>query len=285
MRADYFSDAPASAVDPDIRARLTTALDAVRAAGDEAMRGFGAGLAIETKADGSPVTAADRAAEQALRETIRAVHPDDGILGEELGEISGSGEWRWIVDPIDGTAAFVAGVPLFGVLAAVERRGEPVVGVLHFPALGQTVWASAGAGAWSDGARVRVSTTTCIEDARVLTSELAASGYERLPGNGGVDARDARHAWQRLARRARLARTWGDAYGYALVATGRADVMIDPACALWDAAPLIVVIEEAGGVFTDVRGRRTHAGGSAVATNRTLRAEVDRALLGTGEDA
>ena len=276
---------PVSGVDPGIDARLTTALDAVRTAGAEAMRGFGAGLAVERKADGSPVTAADRATERALRETILARHPDDGILGEELGETAGSDEWRWIVDPIDGTASFIAGVPLFGVLAAVERRGEPVVGVLHFPALGETVWASAGGGAWADGSAARVSATARIEDARVLTSELATGGYDRLRGEAAACARQARRAWLELSARAMLARTWGDAYGYALVATGRADVMIDPACALWDAAPLIVVIEEAGGVFTDVRGRRSHARGSALATNRPLRVEVERIVGAAGDDA
>lgn len=261
--------------------RLALALDAAREAGRIALRWFRAGIAVETKSDGSPVTEADRAVERALRDSIRARFPDDGILGEELGEDgAGDGDWRWILDPIDGTAAFVAGVPLFAVLIAVEHGGEPVVGVLHFPALGETVWASRGGGAWLNGTRARVSPVDSIGAARVLTSELAARAYAAIVPERRAAAERLRSAWQRLASQAALARTWGDAYGYALVATGRAEIMLDPALSLWDAAPVRIVIEEAGGVFTDADGRPDHASGSAVATNRALRPLVARVLNG-----
>ena len=260
------------------RARLDTALEAAQAAGRIVMRSFRSRIAIDVKADGSPVTEADRASERSLRSAIAARHPDDGVLGEELGEVAGGNEWRWILDPIDGTAAFLAGVPMFGVLVAVERAGVPVVGVLHFPALGETVWASAGGGAWHDGERASVSDVATIEEARVLTTDLAERPYAAIGGPRAATAMRLRGAWQRLATRAALARTWGDAYGYALVATGRADVMIDPALSIWDAAPLRVVLEEAGGLFTDADGNPTHTGGSGIATNRALRPLVDDIL-------
>lgn len=271
---------PASAAPPaaELAPRLETALAAARAAGEEALRGFRAGLEVQRKRDGSPVTESDRAVERALRDAIRSRHADDGILGEELGEEPGRSGWRWIVDPIDGTTAFAAGVPLFGVLIAVERRGKPVIGVLHFPAIRETVWASAGGGAWFDGAPARVSAVDRIEEARVLTTDLAARPYASLDAEARALAARVAGGWERLRPRAALARTWGDAWGYALVATGRADVMMDPALAIWDAAPLLVVVEEAGGVFTDGRGRRTHAGGSAIATNSALRPAVARLL-------
>lgn len=264
---------PAGTID-----RLETALAAARDAGRVVMASFGARLAVDVKADGSPVTDADRAAEDALRAAIRARHGDDGVLGEEFGEDGGTSGWRWILDPIDGTAAFVAGVPLFAVLVAAEFEGEPVAGVLHFPALGDTVWASAGGGAWRNGVRATISDTASLAHARVLTTELARRPYASLDDGRASTARRLRDGWTRLAERAALARTWGDAYGYALVATGRADAMIDPALSIWDAAPLRVVIEEAGGVFTDAHGNATHAGGSAIATNRALHAAVLRSI-------
>ena len=266
---------------PGLLDRLATALDATGEAGAQVHAAFGTRLHVETKRDGSPVTDADRAAERALRTSIRARHPDDAVLGEELGELPGMNGWRWIIDPIDGTAAFIAGVPLFGMLLAAEYEDSVVLGVLHFPALGETVWATAGGGAWRNGQRVGVSSVSTLAEARVLTSELARAPYAVLREPAAAGARRMRDAWLRMAERAALARTWGDAYGYALVATGRAEVMLDPACSIWDAAPLIVVIEEAGGVFTDASGKRTHRGGSALATNRALRTTIDDLLEAT----
>lgn len=263
-----------------IATRLATALAASRDAGELIMNAFGRHLEIDIKADGSSVTAVDRAAERVLRESIRSRHQHDAILGEELGEESGMNEWRWILDPIDGTTAFIAGVPLFGVLVAAELNSRPVLGVLHFPALGETVWASSGAGAWFNGTRASVSSIATLAEARVLTTELADRPYDALSPERTLVANRLREGWLRLAAGAALARTWGDAYGYALVATGRAEVMLDPSLSIWDAAPLLVVIEEAGGVFTDAADRAVHTGGTAIASNRALRPVVDRALNG-----
>lgn len=200
---------------------------------------------VEKKADNSPVTAADRAAEEFLREHIRRHFPDHGILGEEFGEEKGSSPYRWILDPIDGTKSFVCGVPLYGTMVAVEdtRVQDAVVGVLHFPALAETVWAARGHGTYWNGRRVTTSSDSDLSNAVLLTTDaghLAGSPFEAL--------------YDRLAASTKFTRTWGDCYGHALVATGRAELMIDPRMHLWDVAALKPVIEEAGGLFVDSRG-------------------------------
>lgn len=260
----------------DLERRLEFAVDIARRAGADTLRWFRRGVDVERKADGSPVTEADRSAERLLRRAIATAYPDDAVLGEELGETAGASDGRWILDPIDGTAAFVSGVPLYGVLVAWERAGAPTLGVLHFPALGETVAAARGLGCRFEGRAAAVSTVDRLEDARVLTTDLARAPYSALEGEAARAYERAQNQWDSLRDRARLARTWGDAFGYALVATGRAECMMDPHVSIWDAAPLLPVVEEAGGVFTDLGGRRTHAGGSALATNAALAATLRR---------
>ncbi len=257
---------------------LDFAVDVATQAGQVTLRWFRRDLAVETKADGSPVTAADREAERLIREAIASRFPADDLLGEELGESprepaaasSPAARRCWVIDPIDGTRSFVRGVPLFGVLLALVETGTPVLGVIHLPALGETVAAARGEGCWHKGARARVSTEARLDRALVLTTDV--EGSERRHGAAG---------WERLRRAAGSVRTWGDCYGYALVATGRAEVMLDPVMAPWDVAPLAPIIEEAGGVFTSWHGERAYPTGSAVATNAALAAEV-RALLEVG---
>lgn len=246
---------------------LDFAVETAWQAGRVTMRYFRTGTEVFTKEDLSPVTAADREAEQLMRERIARQFPQDGVLGEEFGEQNPGAGRRWILDPIDGTKSFVRGVPLFGVLLALEEDGEAVLGVLHFPALAETVWAARGAGCWFNGERARVSDT-----ARVAEALVCATDAEYLQQRG------RRRAWDQLRSGALLARTWGDCYGYALVATGRAEVMVDPDLAPWDSAALKPVIQEAGGVFTDWNGVATHLGQGGVATNSALASEV-RALL------
>jgi histidinol phosphatase-like enzyme (inositol monophosphatase family) len=216
------------------------------------------------------VTAADRAAEAAAREWIERRFPGDGVLGEESGETRSDAARRWIVDPIDGTKSFVRGVPLWGTLVGVAEGTSIVAGAAFFPAVGELVAAAPGQGCWWNGARCRVSDTASIARATVLTTD------ERFPGR---DAR--RNAWRELAARAAVSRTWGDCYGYLLVATGRADVMVDDRMNAWDAAAVLPIVTEAGGVFTDWSGSPTAFGGSAIATNTLLAAPV-RAVLGAG---
>jgi histidinol-phosphatase len=250
---------------------LLEAVEAVaRLAGETAMRWYRRGVAVDTKADGSPVTEADRAAEAAARAWITARFPLDGIVGEEFGVERPDAPRRWFVDPIDGTKSFVRGVPLWGSLVGVVEGDTVLAGAVCCPAADETVVAALGAGAWHNGARCRVSDTAHLHEATVLVTD------ERAYGDSTKCA-----GWRALAESASIARSWGDCYGYVLVATGRADAMVDPKMNPWDAAAVLPVIEEAGGVFTSYAGERTAFGGDVVATNAALAASV-RATLGAG---
>jgi histidinol phosphatase-like enzyme (inositol monophosphatase family) len=248
--------------------RVAPAAELARITGTVALRHYRTNLTVETKSDGSPVTVADRAAEAAARAWVQSRFPQDGILGEELGEERAGAARRWIIDPIDGTKAFVRGTPLWGSLVALCEGERVLAGAAYFPAVDELVAAAPGAGCWWNGCRCRVSSVSALADATVLTTdERFPENPERAPG------------FRALARAASVSRTWGDCFGYLLVATGRAEVMCDGTMSVWDAAALQPIIEEAGGVFTDWSGVPTAFGGSAVATNRALADEV-RAVLG-----
>jgi histidinol-phosphatase len=251
------------------RASLLEAVqEAARVAGNVAMRHYRTSLAVESKADGSPVTIADREAEGAVRDWISRRFPDDGIEGEELGLLRAGARRRWILDPIDGTKTFVRGVPLWGTLVAIIEGTDVVAGAAFFPAVDEMVVAAPGEGAWWNDARCGVSRVDRLDRSTVLTTD------ERFRGD---DAK--RVAWRRLSERAKVSRSWGDCYGYLLVATGRAEVMVDGRMRVWDAAALMPIIEEAGGVFTDWTGARTVFGGNAIATNAALAVEARELLL------
>jgi len=252
---------------------LHAALEAAELGGRIALAKWRAGILTEWKADGSPVTAADRAAELGIREWVARHFPGDAVLGEELGETPGSTGRRWIIDPIDGTKAFVAGVPLWGSLVAVMEGERVLAGAAAFPAVAEALTAAPGEGCWHNGSRASVSVIENLATATVLTTDLS-----------GFPSGAHRAAWDALARRARVSRTWGDCYGYLLVATGRAEVMVDPIMNPWDACALQPVIEEAGGVFTDWRGHRTAFGGDTIATNAALSRVVRVALGAEGSD-
>jgi histidinol phosphatase-like enzyme (inositol monophosphatase family) len=195
-------------------------------------------------------------------------------LGEEFGAIDGSSGYRWVLDPIDGTKSFIHGVPLYTTLVAVLAGEQPRLGVIYAPACGEMVFAAAGCGCWYCDDRhpeysttpARVSGVQTLRDATLLTSEIATFNTER--------AKDALAVYLELQQAVRLARTWGDGYGYLMVATGRAEVMIDPAMNLWDAAPLQTIIEEAGGRFTDWQGCATVHSSDSIATNGLVTDEV-----------
>jgi histidinol phosphatase-like enzyme (inositol monophosphatase family) len=256
-------------LDREIAARLDLARRAACDAGKLTLSFFrGDAFAVEAKSDGSPVTEADRQAERELRRQIADSFPYDAILGEEYGEQSGTSEFRWIMDPIDGTKSFVRGVPLYGTLVGVEHAGDPVAGVIYIPPLDECVYAARGTGAWltrgsGQPARAGVSKRERLADGLFLTSQV--SSFAR---------RGAAEAYSRLQRAAGVTRTWGDCYGYLLVATGRAEAMVDPIMNLWDAAAAAPIVEEAGGTFTDWSGKRTVASGEGVATNGLVLAEV-----------
>jgi len=247
--------------EPRLRDLLDVAMAAAWAGGRRTLAYFNAGVPVEWKPDATPVTAADREAETLIRQTIARAFPDHAVLGEEEGESPGRAPYRWIVDPLDGTRSFVRGVPLYGTLVGVEAHGEPVVGVVYLPALDEMVAAARGEGCTWNGRPCRVSPVDRLADALVVVSD------ER-------SARTRSEAYARLAARTQLQRTWGDCYGYVLVATGRAEVALDPVVNVWDCAALLPVVEEAGGRFTDWKGRRAIDAGEAVATNAALHAPV-----------
>ncbi len=248
---------------PSTRSLLEFAIDAAWQAGRLTLGYFQTGISADRKSDNTPVTAADRQAEQKLRELIARAWPDHGVIGEEFGVQPGSSGLTWILDPIDGTKSFVHGVPLYANLVALVDAQGPLVGVANFPALGEMVYAARGEGCYWNGRRAQVSAVSVLRDAVLLTSEL--DGFAPR----GKDA-----AWQRLIAATAIQRTWGDAYGYALVATGRAEIMVDPAMEVWDCGPLQVILEEAGGAFTDWRGAPTIHGREAIATNGLLHQAV-----------
>lgn len=239
---------------------LDDAVAVARAAGDLTLRWFRSkALVVDRKGDGTPVTDADRAAEAHVRSWLAEAYPDDAILGEEEGEVAGTSGRRWFIDPIDGTKAFTHGVPLFSTLLAVDDEHGPAVGVIHLPALGETVWAGRGLGAFVDGRPARVS------DRRDLAgSYLTTSGFDYWPEAALLAVRGS----------GMQMRTWGDGYGYALVATGRCEAMVDPVAAPYDLAPMPVLLGEAGGRFSDWTGAARIDGGSGLATNGHLHDEV-----------
>ena len=226
-----------------------------------------AGLAVETKADQSPVTAADRGAEDLMRTLIAKKFPAHGIIGEEFGSERADAEFVWMLDPIDGTKSFITGVPLWGTLIALLHRGQPVLGAIHQPILKQLMLGDS-ATTTLNGRAVRCRATARIEDATLLYSD---------PLNPAKYQDGATH--EALLRRAKLVRTWGDCYGYLLVAGGWADVMLDPIMNPWDIAALVPVIRGAGGVISDWRGGAAYPAQSTIAAaTPALHAQVIAAL-------
>lgn len=250
--------------DPSPRELVEVAVEAAWIAGRLTLEYFQTGVAHARKDDGSPVTVADRRAETVIREMISARYPSHAVLGEEFGR-SGPDDarYRWILDPIDGTLSFISGVPFYGVMIAVECEGDTVAGVVNLPAMGEIVAAGRGEGCYWNGRRARVSETSRLEDALVLCTDVRA-----MESFGRGDA------YARICAASRMQRTWGDCYGHILVATGRADVMLDPIMNIWDTAALRPILEEAGGSFTDWTGMPTHTAPEAVSTNGRLRDEL-----------
>ncbi|MEZ6101864.1 MAG: inositol monophosphatase family protein [Pirellulaceae bacterium] len=275
---------PTSAEQFQLQRRYLAAVDFARKAGQSTLKHLRPDLHVECKSDNSPVTIADREAEQILREHVLAAFPDDSILGEEFGAVTGTSEYRWVVDPIDGTKSFIAGVPLYGTIVGVQHRRQNVIGVVYIPGLDEIVHACIGQGAWhqvgSHAAQAaRVSDCVELQDAIFVTSQ-----------RDNFDRRDAREKFFQLEAAAWVTRTWGDCYGYVLVATGRADLMVDPLMNQWDAVGIEPILREAGGVFADWQGgtdRFTQIEGfpgEGVGTNARLLPQVT-AILGAGGPA
>ena len=252
-------------MNPELGELLDLARRAAALAGEIVMPLYEQDLTVELKADGTPVTLADRRAEEAMRALFERETPAFGVLGEEFGETPGDGRHRWVIDPIDGTKTFIHHVPLFGTLVALEREGEPIIGVVACHAVAETAWAARGGGAFLNGDPTRVSAVTTLAQATVLTTS-SPSLQGRTP-----------QGFARLAHEARMLRSWGDCYGYLAVITGRAEAMIDPVVSPWDIAPFGVLIAEAGGTLSSWAGAPGTAG-DAIATNGKLHAAVIETL-------
>ena len=260
------------ASEDDLDAWLSLALEICDEADRLALRSFRREIPVSRKPDRTFVTEADRAIERLIRERIRAIHPDHGLVGEELGDEDRAAAVRWYIDPIDATHNFIRGVPIFGILLAVEVEGEMQVGAMSAPALGERWYAARGRGSWAvsrEGVRrrLRVSEVDAIENAQLIYGsrrEDVASGL--MPGfDAVIDA-----CWRE--------RGFGDFWGYALVADGAAEAMFETGIATWDVAAPMVIVEEAGGRVTDVTGARDVHGSSFVASNGLIHEELLRGL-------
>jgi len=247
---------------------LAVAVEAARAAGEIAMRYYRGGVEVTIKPDRTPVTQADREAEQAITRMLGRAFPDWGFLGEEFGE-RGSRETRWIIDPIDGTKNFIRRIPVWAVLIALEERGEITTGVVLNPVTDELFTARRGEGAYKNGERLRVSECEAMKDSTVLHS-----GLRLVRETGHWDG------FVRLFDAGSRTRGFGDYYGYGLVAEGKAEIYVEVDLKPWDVAAVKILVEEAGGRLTDFAGRPTIYGGTVLATNGRLHAEALRLLAG-----
>ena len=245
------------------------AADLAWQAGKLTLRYFQTGLVPEMKADDTPVTLADRESERLMRCLIEAAYPNHSILGEEEGETRPRATYKWILDPIDGTKSFVRGVPLYAVLVGLERAGEMIAGVINCPAVGDFLVAAQGLGCYWNGRQTHVSKIATLRESLLLTTD-----------SGAMDTYGRNEPYRRLLAASAMQRTWSDAYGYVLVATGRAEVMLDPQMSVWDCGALLPVIREAGGTFTDWKGNPTIYGAEAIGTNGHVYDEVMRLVAG-----
>jgi histidinol-phosphatase len=254
----------------NLRPYLDFATDLAYRAGRITLGYFNAGIRPDYKPDDTPVTAADRAAEEFIRGEIEKTYPGHAIVGEEFGEKLEEGNpFRWIVDPIDGTKSFMRGVPLYGVLIGLEIEGEARVGVCYCPGTDEMLCAADGEGAWWNGRRARVSQVDSLNRACVCFTSVH-----------GFANQNRAAAWDRIQRASYMVRGWSDAYGYMLVATGRAEVMLDPIMNIWDCAPFPPIFREAGGYFGSWDGTPGHKHNEALAVTPKLMPEIMRLIEG-----
>ncbi|WP_397568794.1 inositol monophosphatase family protein [Schlesneria sp. T3-172] len=253
----------------EMQSRLEFGIRVAREASELILRYYQAtDLAVERKGDSSPVTEADKGAELLIRKELELAFPNDAILGEEFPDKVGTSGFRWILDPIDGTKSFIHGVPLFGTLIGVEYDSRCVIGVVRFPALNEVVYAAKGSGAWwqigdREPRRVRASDVNTFDEATFCTTNITR--WQKI---GRADT------LQTLLDSVKLARGWGDCFGHMLVATGRAELMIDPSMNPWDAAALLPIVEEAGACFVDWKGDSTIYGGNGLSVVNGLKDQV-----------
>lgn len=240
-----------------------SAIEIARKGGDHTLKYFRRKFDVERKEDDSPVTVADREAETIMREAIEAAFPEHGIVGEEFGTVREESPVQWILDPIDGTKSFIHGVPLYTTLVGVVVEEQPVVGVIYAPVRDELCEAARDKGTRLNGRGCRVRECESLSGATFLSTDVTTHRTVGLED-----------AFEGLLESTRLHRTWGDAYGHMMVATGRADIMFDPILSIWDAAPLLTIVREAGGVFSDIRGVETIQTGNGISCSTGIQEEV-----------
>ncbi len=243
---------------------VSVAMEAAYAGGKRTLAYFNAGQGsaeVETKSDETPVTRADREAETVIRGVIQRFFPSHSVLGEEHGRSAGDPNYTWVIDPIDGTKSFVHGVPLYGAVVGCLVKDKPLVGAVYMPALDELYGAGQGLGATINGRACRVSPVSTLENATLLAGSITRA----------IDRSDA---YMNLAHRVKLNRGWGDVFGYMLVASGRAEIMLDPRISVWDIAGVAPIIREAGGWCGDWSGQDTVTGPDFAATNGALKETV-----------
>lgn len=255
------------------QSRYDCAIKAAQAAGKAALQFFpdpsaaSALIQVNYKSDASPVTIADRQAEQQLRTDLLGHFPHDGFLGEEFGEVHGSSGFRWIVDPIDGTRSFVRGIPLWATLVGLEHDGRVIAGVVYEPVSHNLYRALAGHGAFKNDHRIQVSKVNRLADAILATSD-----FNSFDSAGEADV------YISLARRVQKQRGYGDYFGFTLVAQGSIEIMLDCGVQSWDVAAIVPIIQEAGGRMTSWSGGDPHSSRHVIASNGLLHGYVLRAL-------
>ena len=253
-------------MDSDLQKRFDFACEIARQAGDSTMQHFGH-VDFEKKDDATPVTIADRNAEQLIRNALGDTFSDDAVIGEEFGESSGTSGFRWIIDPIDGTKSFISGVPLFGTMVAVEKDGNASIGAIYFPGLGIGIYGC-------DGAPTVYGETNSLQTAKVSGKTSLAESVFVTSAARTFAKRNAAEVYDQLESRCYFTRTWGDCYGYYLVATGQVDLMIDPLLSIWDAAAIQPILKGAGGVFVDWEGQERIDAGEAIGMAPGIAEEV-----------
>ena len=255
----------------DLLAAKETALSWLKPVSREILNWFQKEITVQHKADQSPVTIADQRAEEMLRKKIHRYFPDHGIIGEEFGNEAENKEWVWTVDPIDGTRSFIQGLPLFATLLSLLHKGEPVMGIICLPALGETVWAVKGKGTYSGDRRLHVSTHSKIKDSVLATADLYCFREKKQL-----------RFWNQLHSQAKLVRTYPDAFGHLMAIRGSVDVMVDPWAYTWDFAPCKIMVQEAGGTFMNFTGNKNSIyEGSALVGNAKLVKALQKSIQAT----
>ncbi len=247
----------------------TAALSWLKPANKETLKWFRTDLTVQKKADQSPVTIADLKTEEILRKHINKSFPGHGIIGEEFGEEDVQRDWVWTVDPIDGTRSFVRGLPFYATLLSLLHKGNPVLGVISLPALGETAWAVKGHGAFCNNSPIKVSQQKILKKSTLATADIYC-----------FKEKNRMRLFNKLQKESALTRTYPDAFGHLMAIRGIVDAMVDPWAYIWDFAPIKIMAEEAGGVFLNFSGKTPSlTEGSALVGNKQLVHQIKSKLL------